>query len=171
MSTVNLDCDLELAKTTMLATQRTNPSDSPLSSSGFDYRRGENNRSEKMVCTRAKTKDDSKVAAWKYARILHKLRFNATFKNFKIQNMVGDADLEFPLQLERLQVAHATFLKYDPEVFLGLIYKTNKPTVLILLLVSGKMVITGAKLNKERIYTAFDNIKHGHLFTKKQPAT
>lgn len=37
-----------------------------------------------MVCTGAKSEDQSLVAARKYAKIIHKLGFQVTFKNFKI---------------------------------------------------------------------------------------
>merc|ERR1719225_1597046 len=45
--------------------------------------------SGKMVCTGAKSEEDSRLAARKYARIVQKLGFPTKFKDFKIQNMVG----------------------------------------------------------------------------------
>ena len=56
--------------------------------------------SGKMVCTGAKSEEDSKMAARKYARIVQKLGFPAKFKDFKIQNMVGSCDVKFPIRLE-----------------------------------------------------------------------
>ena len=44
--------------------------------------------SGKMVCTGAKSEEDSRLAARKYARIVQKLGFQTKFKDFKIQNMV-----------------------------------------------------------------------------------
>ena len=44
--------------------------------------------SGKMVCTGAKSEEDSRLAARKYARIVQKLGFPTKFKDFKIQNMV-----------------------------------------------------------------------------------
>ena len=41
-----------------------------------------------MVCTGAKSEEDSRLAARKYARIVQKLGFPTKFKDFKIQNMV-----------------------------------------------------------------------------------
>ena len=41
-----------------------------------------------MVCTGAKSEEDSRLAARKYARIVQKLGFQTKFKDFKIQNMV-----------------------------------------------------------------------------------
>ena len=48
--------------------------------------------SGKMVVTGAKSEDDSRLASRKYARIIQKLGFNASFKDFKIQNIVGSCD-------------------------------------------------------------------------------
>jgi TATA-box binding protein (TBP) (component of TFIID and TFIIIB) len=42
----------------------------------------------KMVCTGAKSEEESRLAARKYARIVQKLGFPTKFKDFKIQNMV-----------------------------------------------------------------------------------
>ena len=42
-----------------------------------------------MVCTGAKSEEDSRLAARKYARIVQKLGFQTKFKDFKIQNMVS----------------------------------------------------------------------------------
>ncbi len=38
----------------------------------------------KIVCTGAKSEDDSFVAAKRYARVIQKVGFNVKFKNFKI---------------------------------------------------------------------------------------
>lgn len=35
-----------------------------------------------------------------YAKIIQKLDFPATFKDFKIQNIVGSCDVKFPIRLE-----------------------------------------------------------------------
>jgi TATA-box binding protein (TBP) (component of TFIID and TFIIIB) len=42
-----------------------------------------------MVCTGAKSEEESRLAARKYARIVQKLGFPTKFKDFKIQNMVS----------------------------------------------------------------------------------
>ena len=45
--------------------------------------------SGKVVVTGAKSEDDSRLAARKYARIIQKLGFETKFTDFKIQNIVG----------------------------------------------------------------------------------
>ena len=113
--------------------------------------------SGKMVVTGAKSEDDSKLASRKYARIVQKLGFNATFTDFKIQNMVSSCDVQFPVRLEGLASKHHAFSSYEPELFPGLIYRMMKPKVVLLIFVSGKIVLTGAKV-REEIYRAFEQI-------------
>ncbi|KAJ8099165.1 hypothetical protein POJ06DRAFT_256181 [Lipomyces tetrasporus] len=113
--------------------------------------------SGKMVVTGAKSEDDSKLASRKYARIIQKLGFNAKFMEFKIQNIVGSCDVRFPIRLEGLAFAHGHFSSYEPELFPGLIYRMVKPKIVLLIFVSGKIVLTGAKV-REEIYAAFEAI-------------
>jgi transcription initiation factor TFIID TATA-box-binding protein len=118
--------------------------------------------SGKMVVTGAKSEDDSRLASRKYARIVQKLGFDAKFSEFKIQNIVGSCDVKFPIRLEGLAYSHGQFSSYEPEVWLifllssvltlvlqlfpGLIYRMIKPKVVLLIFVSGKIVLTGAKV-------------------------
>ncbi|KAF1876578.1 hypothetical protein Lal_00021134 [Lupinus albus] len=113
--------------------------------------------SGKMVCTGAKSEAQSKLAARKYARIIQKLGFPAKFKDFKIQNIVGSCDVKFPIRLEGLAYSHGAFSSYEPELFPGLIYRMKQPKIVLLIFVSGKIVLTGAKVRDET-YTAFENI-------------
>lgn len=113
--------------------------------------------SGKMVCTGAKSEDDARTAARKYAKIIQKLGFEASFKEFKIQNIVGSCDVRFPIRLEGLAFSHQLFANYEPELFPGLIYRMVDPKVVLLIFVSGKVVLTGAKQRSD-IYKAFESI-------------
>ncbi|XP_047183326.1 TATA box-binding protein-like 2 isoform X2 [Scophthalmus maximus] len=113
--------------------------------------------SGKMVCTGAKSEEQSRLAARKYARVVQKLGFPARFMDFKIQNMVASCDVFFPIRLEGLVLTHQQFSSYEPELFPGLIYRMVKPRIVLLIFVSGKVVLTGAKERAE-IYEAFENI-------------
>jgi transcription initiation factor TFIID TATA-box-binding protein len=110
--------------------------------------------SGKMVCTGAKSEEDSIQAARRYARVIQKLGFPAKFLDFKIQNMVGSADVHFKIQLEALALKHATYCSYEPELFPGLIYRIIQPKIVLLIFNSGKVVLTGAKERRE-IHEAF----------------
>jgi len=113
--------------------------------------------SGKMVCTGAKSEQDSLLAARKYARMIQKLGFEVIFKDFKIQNIVGSCDVKFPIKLDELHTSHKQFCSYEPEMFPGLIYKMTKPKIVLLIFVSGKLVLTGAK-TKADIDEAFEKI-------------
>lgn len=90
--------------------------------------------------------EQSRLAARKYARIIQKLGFAAKFTDFKIQNIVGSCDIKFPIRLEGLAYAHGPYSSYEPELFPGLIYRMVKPKIVLLIFVSGKIVLTGAKV-------------------------
>lgn len=160
VSTVNLNCKLDLKR---IALHARNAEYNPKRFAAVIMRIREPRTtalifsSGKMVCTGAKSEEDSRLAARKYARIIQKLGFTAKFLDFKIQNMVGSCDVKFPIRLEGLVLTHGKFSSYEPELFPGLIYRMVKPRIVLLIFVSGKVVLTGAKVRQE-IYDAFDNI-------------
>ncbi|CAD6998265.1 unnamed protein product [Ceratitis capitata] len=160
VSTVNLCCKLDLKK---IALHARNAEYNPKRFAAVIMRIREPRTtalifsSGKMVCTGAKSEDDSRLAARKYARIIQKLGFQAKFRDFKIQNMVGSCDVKFPIRLEGLVLTHCNFSSYEPELFPGLIYRMVRPRIVLLIFVSGKVVLTGAKVRQE-IYEAFDKI-------------
>jgi transcription initiation factor TFIID TATA-box-binding protein len=114
--------------------------------------------SGKMVVTGAKSEDLARLAARKYARIIQKLGFSEIrFLDFVIQNMVGSCDVKFPIRLEGLAQDHEDYSSYEPELFPGLIYRMVTPKIVLLIFVSGKVVLTGAK-TRDQIYEAFEYI-------------
>ncbi|KAM0678076.1 TATA-binding protein (TBP) [Binucleata daphniae] len=113
--------------------------------------------SGKMVITGAKSEQASLLAARKFARIINKLGFQIEFAEYTIQNIVSSCDTKFNIRLEGLAFAHSNFCSYEPELFPGLVYRMVKPRIVLLIFVSGKVVLTGAKV-REEIYEAFDNI-------------
>uniref|UniRef100_K3ZA27 TATA-box-binding protein n=1 Tax=Setaria italica TaxID=4555 RepID=K3ZA27_SETIT len=149
VSTVNLECKLDLKA---IALQARNAEYNPKRFAAVIMRIREPKTtalifaSGKMVCTGAKSEQQSKLAARKYARIIQKLGFPAKFKDFKIQNIVGSCDVKFPIRLEGLAYSHGAFSSYEPELFPGLIYRMKQPKIVLLIFVSGKIVLTGAKI-------------------------
>ena len=116
--------------------------------------------SGKMVCTGAKTEESARLAARKFARIIQKLGFPAQFREFKIQNIVSSCDVKFHIRLEQLETrlkmsqkncSQKQLCSYEPELFPGLIFKMLDPKVALLIFVSGKIVLTGAK-EKSHVY-------------------
>uniref|UniRef100_A0A8C0F5K2 TATA-box binding protein n=1 Tax=Bubo bubo TaxID=30461 RepID=A0A8C0F5K2_BUBBB len=114
VSTVNLGCKLDL-KT--IALRARNAEYNPKRFAAVIMRIREPRTtalifsSGKMVCTGAKSEEQSRLAARKYARVVQKLGFPAKFLDFKIQNMVGSCDVKFPIRLEGLVLTHQQFSK------------------------------------------------------------
>ncbi|XP_076910031.1 TATA-box-binding protein-like [Bidens hawaiensis] len=150
VSTVNLDCTLDLKE---IALHARNAEYNPKRFAAIIMRIREPKttalifRTGKMVCTGAKSEHQSKLAARKFARIIQKLGFPAKFKDFKIQNIVGSCDVKFPIRLEGLANDHGAFSTYEPELFPGLVYRMKQPKIVLLIFVSGKIVLTGAKVS------------------------
>ena len=46
----------------------------------------------------------------------------------------------------------STVLQYEPELFPGLIYRMKQPKIVLLIFVSGKIVLTGAKVSSHFLY-------------------
>ncbi|KDQ59642.1 hypothetical protein JAAARDRAFT_628099 [Jaapia argillacea MUCL 33604] len=149
VATVNLDCRLDL-KTIALHARNAEYNPKRFAAVIMRIRDPKTTAlifaSGKMVVTGAKSEDDSRLASRKYARIIQKLGFDAKFSEFKIQNIVGSCDVKFPIRLEGLAYSHGQFSSYEPELFPGLIYRMIKPKVVLLIFVSGKIVLTGAKV-------------------------
>ncbi|KAM7268988.1 hypothetical protein ACFE04_024485 [Oxalis oulophora] len=143
VSTVNLDCKLDLKQ---IALQARNAEYNPKRFAAVIMRIREP-KTTALIFASGKM----------YARIIQKLSFPAKFKDFKIQNIVASCDVKFPIRLEGLAYSHGAFSSYEPELFPGLIYRMKQPKIVLLIFVSGKIVITGAKVRDET-YTAFENI-------------
>lgn len=160
VATVNLECKLDL-KTIALHARNAEYNPKRFAAVIMRIREPKTTAlvfaSGKVVVTGAKSEDDSRLAARKYARIIQKLGFETKFTDFKIQNIVGSCDVKFPIRLEGLAFSHGHFSSYEPELFPGLIYRMVKPKVVLLIFVSGKIVLTGAKF-REEIYQAFAQI-------------
>ena len=72
----------------------------------------------------------------------------------KIENVVASVTLDQRIDLKKI-LEKFPHTEYDPKRFPGLIYKLKSPKTAILVFSSGKMVVTGAKAEKE----AFEAVK------------
>ena len=174
VSTANLGCPLKLRQ---IALQARNAEFNPKRFAAVIMRIKEPKTtalifsSGKMVCTGAKSEEDSKKASRKYAKIIRSLGFPVEFKDFKVQNIVGSCDIKFQISLSKLNIYLCSLTggsnsnnknkkyicHYEPEIFPGLIYHMLDPEIVLLIFVSGKIVLTGAKKRGE-IYEAFKKI-------------
>ena len=170
VSTVNLNCVLKLKE---IALHARNAEYNPRRFAAVIMRLREPKTtalifaSGKMVCTGAKNEEASRIASRKYARIIQKLGFPVSFTNFSIQNIVGSVDVKFPIDLEYISNKHHEFCSYEPEIFPGLVYRMIDPKIVLLIFVSGKLVLTGAK-RKVDIDGAFQKIYPLLLDAKKR---
>ena len=175
VSTANLGCELKLRQ---IALQARNAEYNPKRFAAVIMRIKEPKTtalifsSGKMVCTGAKSEEDSKKASRKYAKIIRSLGFPVDFKEFKVQNIVGSCDVKFQISLSKLNMKlgrlnagadsgnnknKKNICHYEPEIFPGLIYHMLEPEIVLLIFVSGKIVLTGAK-EREEIFEAFKKI-------------
>jgi transcription initiation factor TFIID TATA-box-binding protein len=111
----------------------------------------------KMIITGANNDRESRQAAEKYTAIVYKIGFPVSFNDFKIQNMTATFNVGFPIRLESFLYAYHSNCTYEPELFPGLVFRMTDPKVVLLIFVSGKVVLTGAK-SSEAIGLAFQDI-------------
>lgn len=101
--------------------------------------------SGKLVCTGAKTVEDSKKAI--HITVDHMRTLDKDIPHefeIIIQNIVASANLGRTLNLEAVALGLEN-TEYEPEQFPGLVYRLGDPKVVLLLFGSGKVVCTGAK--------------------------
>ena len=105
--------------------------------------------SGKMVCTGARSEKEARKAIDKVIKDLKSQGIIIISKpTVKIQNIVASAGLGGRIDLEKA-VYSLSKTMYEPEQFPGLIYRMDKPKVVVLIFASGKLVITGAKKEQE----------------------
>lgn len=161
VATVNLGCTLDLKQ---IAQRARNAEYNPKRFSAVIMRIRDPKttalifQTGKVVVTGGKSEKMVRLAARKYARIIQKIGFpDVKFEDFKIQNIVGSADVKFPIRLEGIVDDHADYSSYEPEMFPGLVYRMVQPKIVMLIFVSGKVVLTGAKTRAD-LYEAFESI-------------
>ena len=114
--------------------------------------------SGKMVCTGAKSEQESVRAVQTVVKLLDKEGFLIRHEPIiEIQNIVASIDLHAKIDLEQAAMKLENTM-YEPEQFPGLIYRMQEPKVVILMFASGKLVCTGAKTEKE-VYEAVYKLK------------
>ena len=120
--------------------------------------------SGKMVCTGAKSEEESRRAVM---TVVKELKKNGIIiignPDVKVVNIVASAELGGKIDLEKA-VSTLGKTMYEPEQFPGAIYRMDEPRVVILLFASGKLVCTGAKKEQE-VYDAVHKL-HASLEEK-----
>jgi len=104
-------------------------------------------RSGKVVCTGAKSVEEVRLAIDHLVKKLGEAGVSVTKKpEIIVQNIVASADLGSVINLNAIAISLSLEkVEYEPEQFPGLVYRVDKPKVVVLLFGSGKMVCTGAR--------------------------
>jgi TATA-box binding protein (TBP) (component of TFIID and TFIIIB) len=114
----------------------------------------------KVISTGAKSEKEAKSKCIKIAKIIKKFGYDISLKDYKIQNIVANYEINFRLNLNKLyenicEYHINNYCKYDRNIFPGLILYINDINVTIF--ETGNIVISGAK-NKKDIEKIFKEI-------------
>lgn len=100
--------------------------------------------SGKIVCTGAKSIENSKLAMQKVAEKINEIGIKTPKKfDIIIENIVASSKIEAKINLEEIAFMLEN-AEYEPEQFPGLVYRISEPRVAFLLFSSGKIICTGA---------------------------
>ena len=103
--------------------------------------------SGKVVCTGGKNIEDVHTAFDLLVKQIAAAGIPVTRKpEITVQNIVASADLGGIINLKAVAISLSLEkVEYEPEQFPGLVYRLDKPKVVMLIFGSGKIVCTGAK--------------------------
>ncbi len=114
-------------------------------------------RTGKMICTGAKSEELARKAVKTVVQKLRKggikIKKDATVT---VQNMVASISLGGRVQLEEA-ARRLPRSMYEPEQFPGLIHRMVDPKTVILIFTSGKLVCTGARIEKD-VFRSVNNL-------------
>jgi len=107
--------------------------------------------SGKVVCTGAKSLEEVRTAIDQLVKQIEAAGVPVTKKpEIIVQNIVASADLGSVINLNAIAISLSLEkVEYEPEQFPGLVYRLDKPKVVVLLFGSGKMVCTGARKTED----------------------
>jgi transcription initiation factor TFIID TATA-box-binding protein len=117
-------------------------------------------RSGKVVCTGAKSLEQVKTAISKVSKHIEAAGIVLKVEpKIEVQNIVASSDLGAKINLNAIAISLGLErVEYEPEQFPGLVYRVDKPKVVMLLFGSGKVVCTGAK-TVDDIESGVDTLK------------
>jgi len=120
--------------------------------------------SGKIICTGTKSLREAKAAIGAIVKKLESIGLKVTGKpDVEVQNMVASGAVASKLNLNEI-VTKFENTEYEPEQFPGLVYKLRDSHITFLLFGTGKIVVTGAKSEREiieSVYILRDQLKKG----------
>ena len=107
--------------------------------------------SGKVVLTGAKSIENLDEGLEILGNLLRNLQIDIPkHLSYTIQNIVTSADLGAGINLNKIAIGfNLERIEYEPEQFPGLVYRLDKPKVVVLLFGSGKLIITGGKVAED----------------------
>jgi len=107
--------------------------------------------SGKVVLTGAKSVENLDRGLAILGDLLRNLQIDIPIElSYTIQNIVTSADLGTGINLNKIAIGfNLERIEYEPEQFPGLVYRLEKPKVVVLLFGSGKLIITGGKVAED----------------------
>jgi transcription initiation factor TFIID TATA-box-binding protein len=122
--------------------------------------------SGKIICTGTKSLSEARNAIDVIVEKLEAINLKVKGDpDIEVQNMVASGDVGGRLNLNEIMIKFEN-TEYDPEQFPGLVYKLPNSHITFLLFGTGKIVITGAKSEKEiveSVYVLRDQLIKGGL--------
>jgi len=105
----------------------------------------------KIVCTGAKSIADLEIGLRKVFDKMESTGIDISVEpKITVQNIVASAALDAVLNLNSIAIGLGLEnIEYEPEQFPGLVYRIDKPKVVVLIFGSGKLVVTGGKKPKD----------------------
>jgi len=120
--------------------------------------------SGKIICTGTKSMREARKAIDAIVKKLEAIGLKVTGKpDMEVQNMVASGSVGGKLNLNEI-VFKFENTEYEPEQFPGLVYKLPDSHITFLLFGTGKIVVTGAKSEKEiieSVYILRDQLRKG----------
>lgn len=113
--------------------------------------------SGKVILAGAYSMEQAKLGGRKVCKILKKLDYNVKFVGFRVYNMVAVCNLRQPIRLESFAGDNPQSATYEPDIFPGAVFKMLNPKCTVLVFVTGKIVVTGAKSTQD-IFQACENL-------------
>ncbi|KXA97864.1 hypothetical protein AKJ37_02230 [candidate division MSBL1 archaeon SCGC-AAA259I09] len=101
-----------------------------------------------MNCVGAKTVEGAERAIEKLTERLRDMGYDVGGAETEVQNMVATVEFHRNFDLERI-ARKSRNMEYEPEVFPGLVFRTEGTSVAFLLFVQGTGVCVGAKSEEE----------------------
>ncbi|XP_034431233.1 TATA box-binding protein-like protein 1 [Hippoglossus hippoglossus] len=113
--------------------------------------------SGKVMCTGARSEDESKRGARRVARCLQKLGFNVRFSAFKVVNVLAVCYMPFAINLIDFTKNNFPNVSYEPELHPSATYRNKKIKATVQVFSTGSITITGPNVKNvvkgvEKVY-------------------